>query len=365
MTRKRSSHRDVKIPPQGTWGIYEPEKFREFIETLEICQAFVHSDSLVKTRLAIIILDNLSEVLMYHKGNELIEYDRFHKKVIAAKYSQSDREKFAKDFSGKVWFLSEKEKLLPLDDATVLRIGHAYRNAAFHRDEHNPQANSIIVVLLFATACRLLTRIYYDDTMVGGDRSLERWLKVYGINEKCVEFGPISRHIGSVLQKGIAVSQEEATAVLTKDLNERWRRLIDRVMQKLPQSELKLDEILKTEEFGTQFDHEIAQEPIFEANRLIGQGRPFSLPEYQKRELEYRQTVQTGYSDFKQTLKWNDVKKLKGTFSRLGRQKTPGRMLSVYEELSDRLAKAEYLLISAIQKYEAAAEWASEIARGK
>ena len=365
MIRTKRSRKDVKAPPQNACGIYEPEKFREFIEILETCQSFISSSSPVKIRLSIILLDNLAEVLMYYKGSELIEDDGFYKRIIAAKYSPSDRERFAKDFAGKVWFLSEKVNLLPADDATVLRIGHAYRNAAFHRDEHNPQANTVIVVLVFAVACRLLAIAYGDNTTVGGDISLERWLKAYGIKKPFLEFGPASRHIGSLLLKPIAVSHKDVKIALMQDLNERWQLLLGRVMQELPLPELVLDEILKAEEFDDQFDNDTAQEPIFEANRLIGHGSPFSRDEYRRRELEYLQTVRTAYSSVSPTLQWNDVKTMKGSFLRLERQKTSARVLSVYEELSDRLSKAEHLLTSAMRKSEAAAELASEIARGK
>lgn len=93
---------------------------------------------------------------MYYKGNELIERDKFHKKCTNSKYTPSNYKRFTKDFTGKLWFISEKTSLLSSDDATVLRVGHAYRNAAFHRDEHNPQANAVIVVLMFALSTRLL-----------------------------------------------------------------------------------------------------------------------------------------------------------------------------------------------------------------
>ena len=91
---------------------------------------------------------------------------------------------------------------------------------------------------------------------------------------------------------------------------------------------LVLDEILKNEEFDDQFDNDTAQEPVLEANRLIGQGSPFSRDEYLQRERKYLQTVRAAYTSFSPTLQWNDVKTMKKSFLRLERQKTPGRVLS-------------------------------------
>lgn len=365
MTKTRHLRKDAKAPPSDDWGIHEPERFREFIEILDTCQGLVRSSSPVKIRLAIVLLDNLAEVLMYHAGNAPIEHDAFSKRLTPAQYSPSDRERFQRDFRGKIWFLSEKSSLLPADDATVLRVAHAYRNAAFHRDEHNHHANKIIVVLLFGVTCRLLSSTYGDNTTVGGDKSIERWLKSYGINAPFLEFGSASRHIGSLLLESIAVSDEDVRSALTRDLDERWQLLVNRVMKELPLPELVLDEILKTEEFDTQFDDDSASEPMRAANRIVGQEGRFSRTEYLRREREYWQTVRTAYAAFAPTFQWSGVRTMKTSFCRLGRQSTPGRVLSVYEELSDRLAKAEHLLTSAIRRSEAAGEVASDIARGK
>lgn len=365
MTRARRSRKEAKAPPQDAWGIHKPEKFREFIEILEACQGFISSSSPVKIRLAIILLDNLAEVLMYHKCKDILEHDDYFKRFVAARYSNADRDRVDKDFAGKVWFLSKKVDLLPGDDATVLRVGHAYRNAAFHRDEHNPQANRVIVVIAFEVACRLLSIAYGDNTLSGRDESVERWLRTYGIDQPYLEYGPASRHIGAHLLKAIAVSDEDVKTALACDLHERWQLLVDRVLRELPLQELVLDEILKTEEFDAQFDDDSASESIREATRLIGKGETFSRKEYDRREREYWMTVRTAYAGFTPTLQWRGVQRMETTFRRLGRQRSPGRVFAVYEELSDRLAKAEHLFASAIRKNDAAAEMESDIARGK
>ncbi len=201
--------------------------------------------------------------------------------------------------------------------------------------------------------------------MLGGDKSVEQWLKAYGIDKPFLKFGPAARHIGSLLLRGIAVSDEDVKTALTGDLKERWRLLVEEVQQDLPLPELVLDEILKSEEFDAQFDDDTASEPMREADRLIGQGRAFSPTECWKRKRAYWQIVRAKYDGFAPTRQWSSVMRMKSSFPRLRRQGKPGRVLSVYEELSDRLATAEHLLVSAIRKNEAAAEKASDIARGK
>lgn len=357
--------KEAKAPPPKNSDIYDPEKFQEFIEILEICQAFVRSRSRVQVRLAIILLDNLAEVLMYYKCREILGYDDFIKQIVRPRYSQQDREKVERDFAGKVGFLSSKARLVSKHDATILRIGHSFRNAAFHRDEHNDEANKIIVRLEFEAACNLLCVAYGPGHISGGDESVVLWLRKYGIDQPYLEYGEASRQIISQLLDGVAVSKEEVGATLVHDLDERWNALVVNVLKELPLPELVLDEILKTEEFDSHFDYDSASESFREARRLIGEQKPFPPQEYFKREQELSIEVRKAYDLFTPTLIWRDILRMKMTIRGLRRHKSADGVFSRYEKVSDLLAKAEHLFDSAIRKNDAAAEMASEIARGK
>lgn len=105
----RTPSRDrPKAPPSSGSDIHEPDRFMEFIAALEICRGLVCSGSPVPIRLALIILDNVAEVLMLHKCSAILERDRFMSRVISPEYSGNDRARVETDFRGKVWFLSTK-----------------------------------------------------------------------------------------------------------------------------------------------------------------------------------------------------------------------------------------------------------------
>lgn len=188
-----------KAPSPSGFGIHEPARFMEFIETLEVCRGLLRSGSPVSNRLALVILDNFAEVLMLHSCSGIIERDEFRSHVMSPEYSGKDRARAEADFPGKVWFLSSKVKLLPDEDAAILRIAHSYRNAGFHRDEHNDDANQAIVRLLFGATCRVLTLMYGDGTISGGDPSVVSWLHQYGIEASYLEYSAASRTIGARL----------------------------------------------------------------------------------------------------------------------------------------------------------------------
>ena len=355
-----------KAPPPRGVGIHEPEKFQELVEILETCRSLIHSQSSVRIRLAIVLLDNMAEVLMFHKCRTLLEDDDFSRRIVDPRYSLTERTRVERDFCGKVWFLTTKVQLIADPDATTLRIGHSYRNAAFHRDEHNDKANRVIVSLLFEAVCHLLTVVYGDGTISGGDELVVQWLSTHGIDRPYLDYGHASREIGNRLLKGLSMSREEVVEGLTQDLSTRWRVLVADVSRAFPVPELVLDEILKTEEFDAQYDYDSgASERFRQVTRLIGQGQKIKRPEYDEREREFLIDVREAYRVFTPSVTWEDVRRMDETIARLPRQRTTSRVLGTYEAISDRLAEAEHLFASAIRKSEAAAEMAAEIAMGK
>lgn len=364
--RTVASRKGPKAPPPRGSGIHEPEKFQEFIEILEICRDFVRSRSSVPIRLAIVLLDNMAEVLMLHKCRATLEHDDFLKRIVPPKYSLEDRRRVERDFAGKVWFLSTIVRLIADQDATILRIGHSYRNAGFHRDEHNNEANQVTVRLLFEAVCHLLSVVYGDGTISGGDDSVVRWLRKYGIEQRYLDYGAASRQIGSRLLEGIAASKERVAEALTRDLEGRLNVLVAGVSRAFPLPELVLDEILETEEFEANYDYERgASERFRQITRLVGQGKKVTRQQYRKREREYWMEVRDAYGAFVPSLTWRDVRRVNTAIASLRRHKTARRVFAAYETASDRLARAEHLFASAMRKSGAAAETAAEIAMGK
>lgn len=345
--------------------IYSPEKFHEFVEVLEICRELVLASSAVKNKLALILLDNTAEVLLYHQYCESINDDDYFKHIIRPKYSLRQRKKSAKGMPGKIYFMNCVKKAISKRDATVLRVSHKYRNAAFHRDEHNPKANKIIAPILFQTVCNTYARSFSRGVIQGGDESALKWLHKYGIKEPYLDYKRAARQIALRLTKGVKVSDKLVTATLSEDLMHRWEKLTTEVAKKLPLPELVLDEILKSEEFDEEVDCEEISSVWHEINYGIVEGKRPSREEYFRSKREYLTKIRAAYDAFISTTTWRQALKLKTSIAGLACAKGRDTVMQRYQYLDEFLSKVERFMYAMIDKNDAANEMAAEIARGK
>ena len=132
--------------PQPTAEHQTLEKFREYVESLEIARSFIGEGS-AKSRLGLIILDNLAEVLMYRSCQNLFGGDELASGFIPPKYSRKEKTRSLWEFGAKVEVLRDAE-VLTEESAAILALAHAYRNPAFHRDSHNPASETVLAQLL-------------------------------------------------------------------------------------------------------------------------------------------------------------------------------------------------------------------------
>ena len=52
-------------------------------------------------------------------------------------------------------------------DAAILKIGHNFRNAAYHEDAHNPYVVDSVARVLFGAVARLVARMQRPGVAVG------------------------------------------------------------------------------------------------------------------------------------------------------------------------------------------------------
>lgn len=335
------------------------------MEVLEICREHAISTSSVKTRLALILLDNLAEILMFHRCQELFESEDYVKHVIRPRIPERQRKEAEKDFPGKVRFLSNVEKYISPSDAVILRISHAYRNVAFHRDEHNPTANGAIARMLFDTVCRLFATSYGVGHMEGGKPETLRWLDRYGYSKPYLEYSEASQRITSELVAGMEFSHGTLRTILVADLLERHQRVIAATLRDLPLPELVLDVILKSEEFDESFDVDQASASLREAGYGIAEGNPPSREEYHRLSSEYTQQTRETYDRYRPKTTWRRIFSLDSSIKRLANAVSGNILLARYHQLNEFLSMGERHLYNAIRKNDAAGEAASELARGK
>jgi len=146
------------------------------VDQIEQAKKFIATDKIPFLRMALLLLDNAAEVLMYRKVENEFLWDDSHKKLFEyAKQSLSGnqfeewnekskiniinakrKKVILKYFDEKVKFLSEDRTFIKQPVAMVLSSFHRYRNEAYHRDIIRHETIRPVVVVLFEIVCDML-----------------------------------------------------------------------------------------------------------------------------------------------------------------------------------------------------------------
>lgn len=345
--------------------IRTPEKFREYVETLEIARKLVAGDASAPLRIALIVLDNTAEVLMYHMCNDLFASDEFGAKVMPPRFPKQAKAHVRRYFAEKVRLLSS-EGGMDGSDAAVLDVAHSYRNRAVHQDTHNPRGSRVITCLLFGVVGRLLAKAT-GGTIVGGLRHGEiDWIARYGLPTSHLQFDAAAAVIGEALGKGLSVDVDETRDALRLDLEERIRAITALLANDLYEpSDARVADMLAQEEFLGSFDEGAVAAEYREAIYQIAQGREYSRDEFARREDEYHRACRTASEQFSPTLSAKELRELAHWAGMLDSGTTTSGLLGVYVQADQRLSLYERMLSSAACRLDNAIQARIDIERGK
>jgi hypothetical protein len=154
------------------------ERLVLIVDQLEEAKRLIQAGSLSQLRIALILLDNASEVLMYRAvKNELGHHDmnmrifasaqkvmpqevleRFRREMGYEPLSSKDRKTLLREYVAKIDFLLKLERSQGLSPAigAVLKVTHRYRNEAYHRDRIRKETLHPVVLVLFDVVTDLL-----------------------------------------------------------------------------------------------------------------------------------------------------------------------------------------------------------------
>jgi len=197
------------------------EKFRLAVEQLEVARELIGSNSHVKARMAMILVDNLGDVLATRLCESIFKEDSFFAIARIPRINPSEIQEARRDFNTKISIL-ERVRIISGADATILRISHQYRNAAFHRDVHNASIIKILARACFKTVCNLFIKKYDIGVSYGGMDPI-RWLLPYAKNTTRLNFREDSKIIASKLLKGTQISIPKFRKDLLEDIAQRLR----------------------------------------------------------------------------------------------------------------------------------------------
>jgi hypothetical protein len=154
------------------------QRVQFIVDQLEESKRLIQLGSLSQIRIALILLDNASEVLMYRAIQMELEYhdmnarllghaqnvmspeelDKFRLEMGYEPLSQKSRKTLLREYDSKVDYLSKIKSHRVLSPAigAVLKVTHRYRNEAYHRDKIRKETLSPVVLVLFDMVTDLL-----------------------------------------------------------------------------------------------------------------------------------------------------------------------------------------------------------------
>lgn len=154
--------------------------------------------------MALILLDNAAEILMYRKVLSEFGYNEMYKKLrsqveatmppdILDKFltkhaipeilEEKKKRKVLKYFDEKIKFLCDTSGLIPGPVRAVLSSLHIYRNETYHRDIIRDEILRPIAILYFELVCELLTYLKHSGISCSSEDDWSQFFKKYSLGE--------------------------------------------------------------------------------------------------------------------------------------------------------------------------------------
>jgi hypothetical protein len=375
----------------------ELEDFELAVEQLEEAVRLARIDSPLKCRRALILLDNLAEILTYRFCQERYRHDFAFVQAFPPKVNRSRWRKVLESYPERLNACHSAFDLVTSTDWTILRIGHRYRNASYHRDFHNKAALAVLAKLMREAVCRLFSSVYSNGCSVGGNlRERTGFLAPYGLQGDTVDFTKVSTSVAQRLLNGESLDPRYVRDVLSTDICDRVERLIaDRKRWWPSMTDAQVNEGMKWSEFErkhperidaiwqparelmylmmdviSEVDQPVSADGFHEAFESGWRTRTGECPQERLGRLESiksdcREEQRLAFDAFEGKHKWESLEKIRTRASQLGNARDVGPCLDRYFNLDLELGEIERCYDDATSAIEAAAEFQYELEAGK
>ncbi|HVO27303.1 MAG TPA: hypothetical protein VMW56_27130 [Candidatus Margulisiibacteriota bacterium] len=347
------------------------DQFRLIVEQLEVCRDLVLRDAAPKSRMALILLDNAAEVILYRVSREALDYDEFARRIVPVRFSLKQRNAMERFFEPKLDCVASKKEI-DVGSVEMLRVLHRYRNAAVHRDTHNPAVIPILARLAFLAVSRLFasTRGGVRPSMAGGYTEPIDWLAPYGLARTFIDYETAAQQIALQIQTRVEVLLGEAREGLAEDLRERVRRIHQVLSSELPLGDDtgRIDDMLKWFEFRNQFpDLEYTLSERYRSLRYKmgeGSGDQVARDEFVAAEEEF-QEYDAQFASYQAQFTCGRLATVGESIDSVGRATAFNELLTAYAQIDETVTLYERLVGAARDSYEAQVQMEIDISRGK
>ena len=220
-------------------------QFVLFVEQLAVARELLMAGELSKHRMALVAVDNLAELVLYRHKRRLSEAAQESWRDVEPRLDSKDEQRFRTSFNVRVevgrkgagpgMLQSVYTPVLDGLDAGLFRVGHRYRNRAYHADHHNAAALETVSRAYFAAVARAFTRLQPANVAGSMSRATSEALRAYGYAGSTQAWVGTGRMLAPAeaavvitdgLQAGLEVEAMTARDVLVSDLQRRvdWTR---------------------------------------------------------------------------------------------------------------------------------------------
>jgi hypothetical protein len=177
-------------------------QFAVIIEQLNQSKNLIIANDTASLRMALILLDNAAEILMYRKVLSEFYYNEFYGKICKQAQSvmppdifdkflidhsvpeileEKNKRKILKYFDEKITFLCDTRRLIPVPSGAVLSSLHRYRNETYHRDIIRNEILRPIAILYFELVCDLITHLRQSAACYNSEDDWSNFFMKFGL----------------------------------------------------------------------------------------------------------------------------------------------------------------------------------------
>ena len=243
------------------------ERLVPIVDQLEEAKTFILRADLSHLRLALLLLDNASEVLMYRAVNEELTWHDYKSRIFSrareimpadkleafraemgySPLSSKERKTLLQNYNAKVDFLSafNKEGHIPVPLGGVLKAFHRYRNEAYHRDRVRKETIRPVVMVFFDIVADLILVFRPGSMSYASTDDWSEFYKRYGFD--------YPHQVLDGLEKIVDVLKKD----MCPDINTIAGDLADHIESRVDEMEDALGFLLKDSGAGFSIEEEL------------------------------------------------------------------------------------------------------------
>lgn len=210
------------------------ENVRLIYEQIETAKGHLLAGGTLDCRLALILLDNVAELLMARAIRDAFDFEDFFYppsrdarlgNAMRPKYTPEERKGAEWEFEPKLRILGFRMGKLSLEERAIFKVCHRLRNEAFHVGTLRHVILSQTAVLLFQTTVALTVKLPLRSFVLPGPRPAEadaRFLARFELDDAMrLALDEGREHLARKLLEGVALDAHAFAETLSQDLVKR------------------------------------------------------------------------------------------------------------------------------------------------